>query len=65
MRFTETTLPGAYIIDIQKLEDDRGFFARAWCQKEGAAHGLNANIMQCNISFNPKQGTLRGIHWGV
>jgi dTDP-4-dehydrorhamnose 3,5-epimerase len=65
MLFTATKLPGAYVIELQKIEDNRGFFARAWCQREFAAHGLNSNAGQCNISFNPKKGTLRGMHYQV
>ena len=63
MIFTETKLKGAYIIDIERLEDDRGFFARSWCQREFLAHGLDARVVQCNISFNLKKGTLRGMHY--
>ena len=65
MIFTETKLKGAYIIDIEKLEDERGFFARSFCQKEFESHGLNPRLVQCNISFNLKKGTLRGIHYQV
>lgn len=63
MKFRETELPGAYIIDIEPFEDDRGLFARAWCQKEFEAHGLSSSIVQANISQNRKRGTLRGLHW--
>lgn len=63
MIFTETKIKGAYIIDIEKLKDERGFFARSWCQKEFEAHGLNSRLVQCNISFNLKKGTLRGMHY--
>lgn len=63
MKFTETKLKGAYVIEVDRREDDRGFFARSWCQKEFAEHGLNPNLVQCNISFNLKQGTLRGMHY--
>jgi dTDP-4-dehydrorhamnose 3,5-epimerase len=63
MIFTETKLKGAFIIELQKLEDERGFFARSWCQKEFEAHGLNPRLVQCNISFNSKKGTLRGMHY--
>jgi len=63
MIFTETSLPGVYLIDIEPLEDSRGFFARGWCQKEFEAHGLDAAISQVNISFNPHAGTLRGLHY--
>ncbi len=63
MIFKETRLKGAFIIDPEQLSDDRGFFARTWCQKEFKAHGLNPNMAQCNISFNRKKGTLRGLHY--
>ena len=65
MLFDETTLKGAYIIEIEKHEDERGFFARSWCQREFEAHGLNPRLVQCNISFNFKKGTLRGMHYQV
>jgi len=61
--FTETTLPGAFVIDVEKREDDRGFFARAWCAEEFAQHGLDIQQAQFSISFNHKRGTLRGMHW--
>jgi dTDP-4-dehydrorhamnose 3,5-epimerase len=63
MIFTETALPGAYIIDIEPRTDSRGFFARAFCQKEFAAHGLKPVIAQANLAFNLKKGTLRGMHF--
>ena len=63
MKFTETKLKGAYVIEVEPLADERGFFARSWCQKEFAEHDLNANLVQCNISFNLKKGTLRGMHY--
>src|SRR6266851_3030277 len=63
MIFMETKLKGAFIIEPEKLEDERGFFARTWCQNEFAAHGLNLRLVQCNISFNQKKGTLRGMHY--
>ncbi len=63
MIFRETELKGAFIIELEKLEDARGFFARAWCQKEFEAHGLTARLVQCNLSFNKKRGTLRGMHY--
>ena len=65
MQFIETKLPGAYIINLDTLEDDRGFFARAFCQKEFEENGLRSNIAQCNLSFNHKKGTLRGMHYQV
>lgn len=63
MIFTETDLKGAFVIDIEKKEDARGFFARAWCRREFEAHGLNPAIAQCDISYNPRRRTLRGMHY--
>ncbi len=63
MKFTETQLKGAYIIEPELIRDERGFFARSWCQKEFTERGLNPNLVQCNISFNLKKGTLRGMHY--
>ncbi len=63
MIFTETKLKGAYLIDIQKLEDERGFFARTWCEHEMADHGIDMHIVQANTSLNLKKGTLRGMHF--
>lgn len=65
MIFTETRLKGAFIINLEPVEDDRGFFARTWCQREFSTHGLNARWVQCNISFNKQEGTLRGMHYQV
>ena len=63
MKFTETRLRGAYVIDIEPIEDNRGFFARAFCQREFEAHGLKPVIAQANIAFNRIKGTLRGMHF--
>jgi dTDP-4-dehydrorhamnose 3,5-epimerase len=63
MIFTETKLKGAFIIEIDRREDDRGFFARAFCQKEFEAYRLNTMIAQANVAFNHKKGTLRGMHF--
>jgi dTDP-4-dehydrorhamnose 3,5-epimerase len=63
MQFQATELSNAYIIDLDKIEDERGFFARAWCRREFAAHGLETKLVQCNISSNNKRGTLRGMHY--
>jgi dTDP-4-dehydrorhamnose 3,5-epimerase len=63
MIFIETNLRGAYLIEPEKLEDKRGFFARSFCVKEFKKHGLNPRLVQCNISFNAKEGTLRGMHY--
>jgi dTDP-4-dehydrorhamnose 3,5-epimerase len=65
MTFTETKLNGAYVIEIQKLEDTRGFFARTWCKNEFERHGLISYLMQANISFSNKKGTLRGMHYQI
>ena len=62
MQFIPTALADAYVIEPDRLEDERGFFARTWCQQEFTQHGLDANLVQCNLSFNKKKGTLRGIH---
>jgi dTDP-4-dehydrorhamnose 3,5-epimerase len=63
MIFQETKLQGAFEIHLEPKSDERGFFARAWCQKEFEAHGLNPRLAQCNVSFNKRRGTLRGIHY--
>jgi dTDP-4-dehydrorhamnose 3,5-epimerase len=63
--FRETKLSGAFVIELQKHEDERGFFARCWCQKEFEARGLNPRTVQCNVSFNKLKGTLRGMHYQV
>src|SRR5262245_50224862 len=63
MIFTETKLPGAFLLELEKRADDRGFFARSWCQREFRRHGLNPHLAQCNISFNRQKGTLRGMHF--
>jgi dTDP-4-dehydrorhamnose 3,5-epimerase len=65
MLFLETKLQGAFIIDLQRIEDSRGFFARAFCKREFEQHGLNPTLFQCNVSFNPNKGTLRGMHYQV
>ena len=63
MKFHNTELEGAYIIELEKLEDSRGFFARTFCQKELEDHGLAPTVAQANVSFNAKAGTLRGMHY--
>lgn len=65
MIFKETTLKGAYEIELEQLPDERGFFARSFCKKECEEHGLNPHIVQCNISYNKKKGTLRGMHYQI
>ncbi len=63
MIFTETELSGTFIVEIEKVGDERGFFARSWDKKEFEKMGLNSNLMQCSISLNSKKGTLRGMHF--
>ena len=63
MIFTETKLKGAFILDLERREDDRGFFARAFCQNEFTEHGLKPVIAQANVAFNKMKGTLRGMHF--
>ena len=63
MTFTEAPLKGAYVIEIETHQDERGFFARTWCEREFKELGLTTTMKQCNISFNPKRGTLRGLHY--
>lgn len=63
--FIETRLKDAYRIEIEPHTDERGFFARSWCADEFAEHGLSTGFVQCNISFNKKRGTLRGLHYQV
>ena len=65
MIFTETRLQDAYVIELERREDERGFFARAWCRHEFADHGLSSELAQCNVSFNRFRGTLRGLHFQV
>jgi dTDP-4-dehydrorhamnose 3,5-epimerase len=65
MKFTETKLKGAFIVEIEKLTDDRGFFGRSWCRKEFEAYGLTSRVVQTNVSFNRKKATLRGMHYQI
>lgn len=65
MIFVETKLKGAFIVELDLREDERGFFARSWCMDEFARHGLNSRLVQCNVSFNKQRGTLRGMHYQV
>ena len=65
MKFIETKLKGAFLIDPEFLADERGFFARTCCRKEFEQHGLNSDWVQCNISYNKRKGTLRGMHYQV
>jgi dTDP-4-dehydrorhamnose 3,5-epimerase len=63
--FTETKLKGAYIIELEPIEDERGFFARSFCQREFKRYGLDFDVAQCNLSYNKKKGTIRGLHYQI
>lgn len=63
MKFLPTPLAGAYIVELAPIEDERGFFARSFCQDEFRQHGLDPAVAQCNVSFNRRRGTLRGLHY--
>ena len=63
MKFNETKLPGVFELDLEPYSDERGLFARSWCQKEFEAHNVNPRLVQCNVSFNLQKGTLRGMHY--
>ena len=65
MMFTETAIEGAFLIEPERLEDERGFFARTFCQREFAARGLSTRLAQCSVSFNRRTGTVRGMHYSV
>lgn len=63
MKFVPTGIPGAFVVELEPVEDARGMFARAWCADEFARAGLNDALKQCNVSFNTRRGTLRGMHY--
>jgi dTDP-4-dehydrorhamnose 3,5-epimerase len=63
--FVPTALPDAFVIEPERREDQRGFFARTWCAREFEARGLNPRLVQCSVSFNKRKGTLRGMHYQV
>jgi dTDP-4-dehydrorhamnose 3,5-epimerase len=65
MIFKETELKGAFIIEPERIEDERGFFARTWSEREFSEQGLNSRLTECNLSFNKKRGTLRGMHYQI
>jgi dTDP-4-dehydrorhamnose 3,5-epimerase len=65
MIFKETELKGAFIVEPECLEDERGFFARTWSEREFAERGLSSKLTECNLSFNKRKGTLRGMHYQV
>ena len=63
MIFRPTNLAGAFVVELERREDERGFFARSWCEEEARAHGIELRWVQCNVSFNHRRGTLRGMHY--
>lgn len=63
MNMTSVSLHGAYVIDLERIVDERGFFARTWCAQEFRSQGLNPNLAQCSLSYNTRRGTLRGMHF--
>jgi len=63
MVIKETAIAGSWVVDLERLGDDRGFFARAWCREEFKAHGITCDLRQANMSFSAKAGTLRGMHF--
>lgn len=65
MQFRELDISGAYLIEVKPHPDDRGFFARTFCQDEMVARGLDPTVAQCNVSFNERAGTVRGMHYSV
>ena len=63
MKYVSTILPDVWIVDLERHVDERGYFARSWCEKEFGDQGLNPRLVQCSISFNLRRGTLRGMHY--
>lgn len=63
MKFTPTALAGAWIVDVEPAADERGFFARTWCRREFAEHGIDCDFVQTSVSYNRLAGTLRGLHY--
>ena len=65
MIFSATPMAGAFQIDVEPLHDERGFFARTWCAQDFEAHGLETRFVQSSLAFNPRAGTLRGLHFQI
>jgi dTDP-4-dehydrorhamnose 3,5-epimerase len=65
MRFTQTDLEGAFLLDLERHEDQRGFFARTFCVSEFKVHGLSLDVVQCNVAYSHQKGTLRGLHYQI
>ena len=65
MKFEPTTIKDAWLISLDRIGDDRGYFARAYCRREFEEHGIDPTVVQCNTSFNKDEGTLRGLHYQI
>ena len=65
MIFTKTKLKGAFLIDLELMKDERGFFARSFCENEFKGHGFKSRVVQCSLSFNSEKGTFRGMHYQI
>jgi dTDP-4-dehydrorhamnose 3,5-epimerase len=65
LKVAQTRVPGVFLIGLELIEDERGFFARTWCAEEFRRHQLNPDLAQCSVSFNRHRGTLRGMHYQV
>ena len=63
MKFLETPVAGVYVVELETRSDSRGFFARSWCRREFEEAGLDPGLVQINVAFNPRAGTLRGMHY--
>jgi len=63
VRFSALAIPGAFLIELERFADERGYFARTFCERDFAAAGLAPRFVQTSLSWNPKRGTLRGLHW--
>ena len=63
MRYRELSIPGAYVLELETISDHRGFFARTWDGRDLEAHGLESRVAQCNVSYNARRGTVRGMHF--
>lgn len=63
MKYVSTILPDVWIVDLERQVDERGYFARSWCEKEFGDRGLNPRLVQCSVSYNLRRGTLRGMHY--
>jgi dTDP-4-dehydrorhamnose 3,5-epimerase len=65
MKFTATSIAGVWLVEMERIEDARGWFARSWCEREFAERGLNPRLAQCSVSSNKQKGTLRGMHYQI